>query len=287
MNALIIARFTLQEAISRRLVLAGVVLSLAFVALFAIGFTLLYHHRAALGGSEALSDTQIRAGVGTVLTVLGLYAVYFLSGFLALFLSVGAVSGEIDAGTLHALLARPLRRAEFIAGRWLAYTGLISVYVAVMAGSLLLCVRVIGGYGVPDPLRAVGLLVLATVVLLSLSLFGSTLFSTLANGVVVFTLFGMTWMAGIIEFVGAGINNEAMLNVGTAAGLLLPSDAVWRGASYYVQSPLFLAALDADSNVGIPFASIHPPSTPLVLWGLLYPLLFLGGAVLTFRRRDL
>jgi prolyl oligopeptidase len=32
------------------------------------------------------------------------------------------------------VLAHPIRRAEFIAGRWLAYTGLICVYVAMMAG---------------------------------------------------------------------------------------------------------------------------------------------------------
>src|SRR4030081_2892155 len=33
-----IARFTLQEAVSRRLVLAGVVISLGFIALFCLGF---------------------------------------------------------------------------------------------------------------------------------------------------------------------------------------------------------------------------------------------------------
>ena len=37
---LTIARFTIQEAISRRLILAGAVLSLAFLGLFALGFGL-------------------------------------------------------------------------------------------------------------------------------------------------------------------------------------------------------------------------------------------------------
>ena len=61
--------------------------------------------------------------------MLGLYAVHFLSSFLALFLSVGAISSEIDSGTLHAVLARPIRRADVVVGRWLAYAGLIGVYV--------------------------------------------------------------------------------------------------------------------------------------------------------------
>ena len=43
MSALVVARWTILEARRRRLVLAGVVLSVAFVALFAVGFALLYH----------------------------------------------------------------------------------------------------------------------------------------------------------------------------------------------------------------------------------------------------
>ena len=37
-----IARFTLQEAISRRLVLAGVLISLGFIGLFTLGFHFAY-----------------------------------------------------------------------------------------------------------------------------------------------------------------------------------------------------------------------------------------------------
>jgi ABC-type transport system involved in multi-copper enzyme maturation permease subunit len=280
---LTIARFTIQEAIRRRLILAGALLSLAFLGLFALGFGLIYQNDSELSGP--LSNAQERAAVGTILTVLGLYAVYFLAGFLALFLSVGAISGEIDSGALHAVLARPLRRVEFVVGRWLAYVGLIGAYVGLMAGSLLLSAWLISGYATPDPLRATLLMMLASIVPLTLSLFGSTLLSTLANGVVVFTLFGLAWLAGIIEFIGGVLSNEAMLNLGTAVSLLIPSDAIWRGASYYIQSPLFLAGLSAQE--GIPFAGTSPPAAPLVVWGLLYPLLLLGAAVLTFSRRDL
>ena len=62
-------------------------------------------------------------------------------------------------------------------------------------------------------------------------------------------------------------------------------DAIWRGASYYIQSPLFLAGMNAQE--GIPFAGTTPPPTPMVVWGMLYPLVLLGAAVLTFSRRDL
>jgi ABC-type transport system involved in multi-copper enzyme maturation permease subunit len=285
-NVLTVARFTLQEAVNRRLILAGVLISLLFVALYALGFSLLYENVLAPAAERSRSPSTQVVLFGTFMTILGLYAVYFLSSFLALFLSVGAVSGEIDSGTLHAVLARPVRRAEFILGRWLAYAGLMAVYVAAMAALLLLIARLIAGYEAPDPLRAVALMALGAVVLLTLSLFGSTLLSTLANGVVVFTLFGLAWMAGIIEMVGSALSNEAMVNLGIAVSLLVPTDAVWRAASYYIQTPAFLGALAAGRDV-LPFASSTPPTPAMLAWTILHPLAFLGGAIAAFSRRDL
>src|SRR5207302_3145217 len=123
-----------------------------------------------------------------------------------------------------------------------------------------------------DPIRALLLMLLEGVLLLTVSLFGSTLMPTLANGVIVFTLLGLAWLAGIIEFVGRLLQNaadttgsDAMLNIGTAVSLLLPSDALWRGASYYLESPSLLAVLGV-SRGGIPFFSSYPPAAALVVW---------------------
>ena len=51
-------------------------------------------------------------------------------------------------------------------------------------------------------MHALLLILLEGVLLLTVSLLGSTLMPTLANGVIVFTLVGLAWLAGIIEFVG-------------------------------------------------------------------------------------
>src|ERR1051325_3422921 len=138
-----IARFTLQEAVSRRLILAGVLISLGYLALFALGFHFAY--------DKALENTpnpEARLSLGiafATLTLFGVYVVNYLASFLALFLSVGAVSGEIDSGTLHAVLARPLNRSEFVIGRWLGYVVIIAGYVAAMTGAILLVARLVAG----------------------------------------------------------------------------------------------------------------------------------------------
>lgn len=282
MNALIVARFTLQEAVSRRLMLAALLLSGLFLGLYALGFWYAYNSELAEAENPATRTAPIIAA--TLLTVFGLYAVNFLGSFLALFLSVGAVSGEVDTGTLQAVMARPLRRADFVLGRWLAYVLMVAVYITAMVGAVLLMAWNLAGFTPADLWRAIGLMVLSGLLLTTLSLFGSTRLSTIANGVVCFSLFGLAWLGGMIETVGGVTANPSMVNVGIAVSLLVPSDGLWRGASYYLQPPIVTAVTGGQ---WIPFASPAPPAIAFVLWTLGYIALVLAGAVRVFARRDL
>jgi Cu-processing system permease protein len=206
---------------------------------------------------------------------------------------VASVSPEIDSGALHAVLARPLSRLQYLMGRFLALAGLLTTYVIVMSGALLLTARIVAGYRPGDATRVVGLMVLQVLILLAVSLLGSTVLPTLANGVVMLVLFGLAWLGGIIGFVGTiPPGNELLANLGTAVSLLLPADAVWRGASYHVLPPSFLVASSfassgGDDVVGIPFGSTTPMAPAMLAWALAYPVACLTLAVAAFRRRDL
>jgi len=272
---------SVKEAARRKLVLAGLMASLAFAALFATGFTFLYREAAEFAGQGSMEVVL----AATLMTVLGLYTVQFLAAFLSMFVAVGAVSTEIDSGTLHAVLARPLSRTSWLLQRALAFVGLAAGYVIVMAAGLLLIAWVIAGYGALDPLRAIGLLVLQVVVLLALGMAASARWSTLAAGVTVFGLFGLAWLGGIIEFVGQVASNNTLQTIGIVTSLLIPSDALWRGASYYLSTPVML--IGASEGDSIPFASLTPPSGWMVLWSLGYAVLLLTFAVRRLRRRDL
>lgn len=284
MNILTIARHSLKEAVRRRFVFAGVVLSLVYVALFAVGMSFIISN-----SSDRVPSARAQAGfqVGmSILTILGLYVVNFLTSFLALLVSVGSVSSEIESGTLHSVLARPIRRWEYIAGRWLAYAVLLVVYVTAMVSLILLTANRLGQYVPNDPVRAVAIMALEALFLLSLSLLGSTMFSTLANGVVVFSLFGLAWLAGIIEFVGSLLPNDGMVTTGIVVSLLVPSDALWRAASFYIQSDVVLASLPISGGAAI-FAANVPPSPAMIAWGVLYTAAVAVSAAFVFRRRDL
>jgi Cu-processing system permease protein len=301
-NVLVVARWTVLEARRRKLLLAGAVLSVAFIVLFAVGFTLLYHNQeqGLLNSSAAAAGQGIAGGMigvreqlviaSTVMLVLGLYGVQFLASLLSLFLGVASVSPEVDSGALHAVLARPLSRLDYLLGRFLALVGLMTAYVVVMSGSLLLTARIVAGYTPGAISRTIGLMTLQVLILLAVSLLGSTVLPTLANGIVMLALFGVSWLAGIVEFVGTvPPGNDLMVNLGTAVSLLLPSDAVWRGASYHAlpDSLLVASSFAGQGQLGLPFASTTPLAPLMLAWALVYPIACIGLALASFRRRDL
>jgi len=295
MNLLVVARWTVLEARRRRLLAAGMALSAAFIVLFAVGFTLLYHAQQRGLASEQALPPGVDAGtelllMSTILVVLGLYGVQFLAVLLGLFLGVASVSPEIDSGALHAVLARPLSRLEYLLGRFLALAGLLTAYVVVMSSALLLTARIVAGYQPGNVPRAVALMLLQVLILLAVSLLGSTVLPTLANGVVMLALFGLAWLGGIIGFIGSlPPGNELMANLGTAVSLLLPADAVWRGASFHVLPPSLLAAqsITGGQDFELPFGSTTPIAPAMLAWALAYPVACLALAVAAFRRRDL
>lgn len=287
---LTVARWTVTEAVRRRMVFVAALLSVAFVALFAVGFVLLYgmaEQQVGTAPPGAATGSGLLA-IAVVLTVLGLYAVQFLAALLALFLGVGSLSAEVDSGTLHAVLARPVSRAQYVLGRFFAFAALLGAYCVVMAGSLLLVARVVAGYQALSPARTIALVVLEVVVLLAVGTLGSTRLPTLANGVLMFSLFGLAWLAGIVEYIGGLARNETMVNLGTAISLVFPSDAVWRGASFYAQPASFLAVTgNVGAQASLPFAANAPMAGAMFGWALGYPVVCIALALLAFGRRDL
>ncbi len=126
---------------------------------------------------------------------------------------------------------------------------------------------------------------LNAMLLLSVSLLGGAMLSTLTNGVLVFGLFGIAFIGGRIEQIGTFYTNQAAshtaINIGIITSLLLPSEALWRRAAYEMQSPL-VGALGFS-----PFTSRSIPSTAMVFYAVLYLIAAVFLAIRVFSRRDL
>ena len=113
MSAQIIAIFTLREALRRRVVLAAALLTFGYLVLYGVGVWFGYRDlQNNSGGPPGLTQAVV-----SLMLVGGLWSLNFIASMLAVFLSVGALSGEVDQGTLHAIAARPIRRSEIVLGQ--------------------------------------------------------------------------------------------------------------------------------------------------------------------------
>ena len=158
-----------------------------------------------------------------------------------------------------------------------------------MSGALLLTARVVAGFTPGDARRLIELALLEVLILLAVSLLGSAVLPTLANGVVMLALFGLAWLGGILGFVATiPPGNELLANLGTAAGLCsrpTPSGAGRRSTSSRPAS--WLPPPWPGELNGPPFVSTVPMAPAMLAWALAYPAACLALAVAAFRRRDL
>ena len=274
MSVFTIARLTFLEARRRRLLQLVLIMGIAFVALFATGYYLIH-------SQNRFSMVGERLEVSNILLLMGLYAANFLGVVLAVVMSVDVIAGDIGSGAIQTLVTKPLRRWDVVVGKWLGLAVLLSIIMTLVSASLVLVAWIISRY-LPDNLvEGIALMVLAQLLVLTVSIFGGTFLNTLANGIFVFMLYGLVFIGGWIEQIAALAGNRAATNVGILISFVLPSEAIWRRASFLIQ-PSYLRQL----NVG-PFVSMSAPSPAMVVYSLLYIGVVLALAVGVFYRRDL
>jgi len=91
--------------------------------------------------AAAIGVGQISIGIEqTVIVSLGLSAISVIGLLIAVFIGVALVSKEMDKRTLYALLAKPVRRWEFLLGKFGGLVLTLAVNTAAMALGLLLVI---------------------------------------------------------------------------------------------------------------------------------------------------
>lgn len=285
MNTLTIAKLTFREAARRRILLAGLVLGLLFLAIYGLGFHFIVGE-AEVGFTDNLRRDMMVNQISNFLLMAGMYVVNMLTAMMTVLTSVDTLSGEISSGTIHTLLSKPVRRWEIVAGKWLGFIGMLILYLALMGGGVMLIVYLRTGYSAPNPLPALALMMFTAAILLSVSLLGGASLSTLSNGVLVFGLFGVAFIGGWIEQIGSflpdQVASQTAINIGVITSLIMPSDALWKSAAHQLQSPL----LNIVGGVS-PFSSQTYPSAAMLIYSGIYLLVAFMLAIRRFSRRDL
>lgn len=288
-NVLLMARLSLSEALRKKLIVVLLILTAAFIGFYLYGVLRLQQNLAERAAEAGLSAGP-RRGLGALPVVysglFGMYLVYFLGSLMAVLSTVASISGDIENGVMQSVVARPVTRAQVVLGRWLGFTTVNVVYVMLVSAALLTGLYLITGYLPPAPIAAVAQILLGIVLITSLTVLGSTLFATLANGIAVFVLYGLGSAGGILKSIGALANSSTMETLGNAANIVMPTNALWLGASYNLQTEgaLQLAQVARGAN---PFASTTPVEPSILIWAVAYTVLAVLLAMWRFSRRDL
>jgi ABC-type transport system involved in multi-copper enzyme maturation permease subunit len=222
----------------------------------------------------ALLVGQISIGIERIVLVnLGLTAVSLFGMVIAIFIGIGLVSKEIEKRTLYTVLSRPVRRWEFILGKFCGLTGTLVVntfFMAVGFFAALLYLTHHFQWSDTGLLVALFFIILEFVILTALALLFSSFSSPLLSAIFAFGLFVIGSFAEDLR--------------GFAAMAHGPVHWLATFAAYVV--PNF-----ASLNVIASVAHGQPVSPSLILYNTIYALLYstaaLAGAVLIFERRNL
>jgi len=204
---------------------------------------------------------------------LGLTAVSLFGVVIAIFIGIGLVSKEIEKRTLYTVLSRPVRRWEFIVGKFFGLAGTLVVNTFFMAigvfGALL---YVAHKFSAPDALILVALyfIVLEFLIICSLALLFSSFSSPLLSAVFAFSLFVIGCFADDLRGF-AGMAHGLTRWLATGAAYLVPNFSAFNVITGVAHGESISGQLVRHNT----------------LYALFYTALALSGAVLIFERRSL
>jgi ABC-type transport system involved in multi-copper enzyme maturation permease subunit len=279
----VLARMTFQEAIRRRIVLTGLILGILFLIVFAVGAHMISIEisRETLAEGGTAYRNIMRAEMSNFLLMAGLYAVTFLSIAMGALLASDTLAGEINSGSIQTIVTKPVRRSDVVFGKWLGFAGLLGLYALLMAGGVVLIVFIQSAYLPRNILGGLSLIYLESLLVMTISLAGSSAMPALATGGMVFGLYGLAFLGGWIEQIGTLVSNPTAVQIGIVTSLVIPTEALWRRAAYEMQTPL-------ASALGMsPFGAFSVPSTLMVLYAVIYLVIVFAIAVSTFNHRDI
>lgn len=232
-----------------------------------IAFALLMSAAAVLVG-------QISIGIERLVVInLGLTAVSLFGIVIAIFIGIGLVSKEIEKRTLYTVLSRPVRRWEFIAGKFVGLSGTLVVNTFFMAIGVFAALFYVSRHLTHSDagvLVALYFIVLQFVILTALALLFSSFSSPLLSAIFAFALF-------IIGSFAEDLRGFAHMAHGVAGSFA-------SAAAYLVPN---FSALNVITQV----AHGTPISGQMIFlntaYALLYTVAVLAGAILIFERRNL
>jgi Cu-processing system permease protein len=227
---------------------------------------------------------QLTAGQDVkIIKDLGLAATSLFGLFIAIFVGINLVSKEVDRRSVYALFAKPIRRSEFIVGKYVGLLLTLLVNVFVMSAALYAILFFLAR-GVPpqiqaawdapalDPalLKAIALIYVNLAVVTAVALFFSSYSSPMLSAVFTLGVYLVGQFNADLKHFDRIVDSPAAIAVARACYYVLPD---------FAKFDVKLAVVH-----GIPVPGSYIAAT--TGYAALYIAALLFGAILVFSRRD-
>lgn len=222
-----------------------------------------------IGSSTVLGKLTIMEH-DKIMTDAGLAAINIVGVIIATFVGVGLVSKEIERRTIYTIMARPIRRSEFLLGKYLGLVTTLAVNVAVM---VLVYLGVLALNRSPihvSLLQAVELMFVEMLIVTAAAL----LFSS-------FTTSSLSAMFTVGLYVlGHLMSNLQGLAEKSASEMM----KIFVTCLYYASPNLEMLNIKGQAAAGVSVMLSYQVTA--TAYGLLYSCLLLAIACIVFERRD-
>jgi len=261
------------------------IIALLYLILWAI---LLNYFRNSVLSGEVSESFQGIASV--LLTQTGLQFSSMLLSLITIMLGAGAVASELDTGMIQAIVTRPIRRCEYVLGKFVG----LCIFVVVVASILFFALLAVGAVfsletivhlSLGQILHSWFLYLLVPLTLLCLTIYGSVSLKTVPCGLLMIAVYILGSIGGVVEMIGGLIDNEAVTSAGIFLSLVSPFHIIYSAAES-VLIPATGVAGDMMRGAGMA-GSGRPPSVWMFVFIGVYSLFFVIRAVRKFEKMDI
>lgn len=239
--------------------------------------------------STASGMISVISDISSAISILGFYFSSMLVAFLTVMLSIGSVSSELENGTILTILTKPIKRVEYIIGKYLGTAILIILYsaflyIAVIIISTISKISIVETFGVAALAKGFLFFILEPLTILSVALYGSTKFKTLNNGILIIAIYILGTIGGVIEQIGSATNTASLSTIGIISSLISPFEVIYRK----MLSTIFasLGSFNFLIGFGVPGKSTTP-SVWMMIYVCVYLLFFIFMSISGFKKKDI
>ena len=220
-------------------------------------------------GSALLLGTLTIGEQSKIIKDIGLASIDLFGVLIAIFVGVGLISKEIEKRTIYTIIAKPVHRYQFLLGRFAGLVFTMWVNTAVMLVAF--CVILIVGGTSPDSglMKAVGLMTVAQLIVLSAAMLFSTFTTPTLSGIFTLALYVIGELTPDLKTLSEKLS-------GVSRGLL--------SGSYYLLPNLALFNVKGEAVHGVPITAGYMLTA--IGYGVSYAAVVLLLSCFVFQRRD-